>query len=188
MKDLAKGLIAPIVVFILLGLIGWLVIGQVTASADILNPSVTSIQNGDDPFGDGASNATSGQYDLYLEDIADGLLTWTSAVAGSGAVFAIFWFLGSLLLQRTVVGPSGQSKGLGLWILTAVLFFAVVIVVYLLKFQTLEIDKLMDPIYLFAYVFISVMLGFGGFWFATAIAASPVMKPSVPGAARKTRL
>ena len=187
MNDLAKGLIAPIVVFIILGLLGWLAIGQVTASPDILNQSLTSIPSGTDPFAENASNAASGQNDVFLEDIADGLLTWTFAVASSGAILAIIWFLGSLVLQKTVAGPAGQSKGFGLWLLMALLFFANVAVVYLLIFQPLEIDNLMDPMYLYAYLAFSVILGFGGFWFATAIAASPVMQPSVPWAARKIR-
>lgn len=192
MNDLAKGLLAPFVVFALLVALGWLAIDQATDSAAILNPEVSApdVPASDptaDPFADDSSAPVEGQIQTYLDDIADGLFTWVIVVTAAGLACAILWFFISQRVQSRVVAPPGQSRAFPAWVGALIVYAAICAVSYFYFIEPLGIDATMDNSLFWAFIGLAAVLGLGAYWVATAIAASPVMKPSVPLAARRAR-
>jgi len=192
MNDLFKGLLAPIIVFAILMAVGWFAIDQSTGSAAILDQSVSAVSapSGNataDPFADDAATPAEGQIQTYLDDIAAGLFNWVVIVSGAGLASAVLWFGISQRLQRNVVAPTGQTIAFPAWVLCLIVYAAVCAIFYFYFIDPLGINETMDDTMFWAFVGLAAVLGLGAYWIATAIAASPVMKPSVPLAARQAR-
>ncbi|WP_252259509.1 hypothetical protein [Erythrobacter aurantius] len=191
MKDLAKGLIAPVFLFLLLFLAGWLVIDQAASTATILDPAVTagpsSDGGGSDPFAIDAVGPNDGQIQLYLANIADGLFQWIIIITAAGALCTILWFLMATLVQRKVVGPAGQSDAFVHWVGALLGYLVICAGAYFAVIEPLNVDEFMDDAIFWGFVGSSAIIGAFVYWLATSIAASPVMKPSVPFAARLWR-
>ena len=191
MRDLAKGLLAPVILFLLLYLAGWLVIDQTANSAAILDPAVTAAPaadaGGSDPFAVDAAGPDDGQIQLYLANIANGLFQWIMVIAAAGAFCTIVWFLMATLVQRKVVGPAGQSSAFVHWVGALLGYLAICAGAYFAVIEPLKVDEFMDDTKFWGFVGSSAIVGAFVYWLATSIAASPVMKPSVPFAARLWR-
>lgn len=189
MKDLARGLLAPTILFSVLFLLGWVVISQTVDSAAVLDRSVTTAgpSTGNDPFAPGSEVTDSGQIETYLVDIADGLFQWIIVVTAAGAFSTIAWYLLSTNKQKRVVGPAGQSTAFVHWVICGFVYFGICAIAYFWLIEPLGINEYMDDTLFWAFVGLAAILGGFVYWIATAIAATPVMKPSVPFAARRAR-
>lgn len=189
MKDFGKGALVSIGVFLILGIIGWITISQVVVSPEVLDPSaaagvVDESTAYDDPFAGGAVAPSQGQIDTYLKDIGDALFKGVITVAVAGFACAFLWFMSSSWAQRSVVGPSGQANAFGYWVLFSMLFLGACAAAYFFWIEPLGFGDSMNDVWQYATFLVSVLIGLLGYWLATALAASPVMKPSVPLASR----
>lgn len=192
MKDLAKGLLAPIVLFLALYGIGWIVIDQTVDSALVLDTSVTSADTmpadaTDDPFAEGASGPDRGQIETYLLDIADGFYQWIMIVTAAGAACTIIWYFFAAHRQQKVVGPKGQSTANVYWVGCLGLFCTICVASYYLIIEPLGVAAYMNDTAFYGFIGSSAICGGFVYWLATGIAATPVMKPSVPLAAKFSR-
>jgi hypothetical protein len=183
-----RGLLVSIFIFLIVGLIGWIALYQITTPA-ILDQAVTQVPSGGggeaELFDLDSTTSTQGQFETYLEDIADGLLKWIFSISVLGCASTLAWFSWSLALQRKVVGPSGQNSAFPAWVALALVYVLGCGFIYAFVISPLHINEAMDDTTFYIFIFGGVLSGLASYWATTRLAATPVMKPSVPFAAWK---
>ncbi len=189
--DKIRPIAAPVAVFLLLAFAAVLLLKAWTASPSIVRVEVlTNVTSAAaQQFEDTAAseeapvsevNPVTAQLESYQESVFSGLLYWMGVLFAAGLLLSILWSLYAKRRERSVYGPAGQSS--------AMLFWWALLGALLLSFGATGFYVLV-PLGLTAFITEgSLTLAAGavalaallGYWLATFLAASPVMRPSVP--------
>jgi hypothetical protein len=127
-----------------------------------------------------ASDEVQNQINQRKSRISSGMRGWTLRVFAMALLAALLWSVSAMIQQSRVFGPGGQRSMLVGWIIGGIGYVALSGLNFGLYLFQLELTQWM---YLGDYVGAAMtvgVLGFFAYWIATALAASPVMKPSVP--------
>jgi hypothetical protein len=182
-------------VFLALAVLGFGLVSWLSGSDMILDQSVidaaTTAGAGDEALvasaeqvsaagGAGTDDVIGSSLTVYKEEAAKGLVTWLGWVVATGFLLAVVWSLLALKRQASVYGPAGQSSARRHWLILLTVYVGALIAAYMIIIAPLELWDIMDDIYFYAIVVFMALLGLAGYWIATGLAASAVMRPSVP--------
>lgn len=190
-----RGLIAPFIAFAIIGFIGFGIVYYQTNSTAVLDQqlidSATASGGGDDALLQDSDaellspeDPSASRMEIYLEDVFRGLRTWLSYSMLAGLAFSLAFSLMALGRQRQVCGPQGQSSARPIWWTLFALYGVTLFAIYFWLVEPLGLPSLMNDFYFYGLIVGVGILGVIGYWAATVFAASPVMRPSVPAAAR----
>lgn len=133
------------------------------------------------PFdlGTEAQESETARTELLREKARTTLATWVVLAGGASLIFATLWLLFARRAEQGVAGPAGQQGQKALWIVLLVANLIAIggIGYYLSR----EPDALpLNAIGIYGASALLGLIGLLSFWLATAVAASRVMRASVP--------
>lgn len=180
----------PVFIFVVLAFAGWLALSLYTSSPSIIRVEVVTqvtsaaAQTSQDATAEdsGAAdvNPVSAQLESYQQSVFAGLSTWMAIVFVLGALLSIGWAVFADLKQRSVYGPTGQGSAMGAWVLALLVLMAIFGATYFYLLAPLALTQFITPGSLTLVVGAVGLAALAGYWLATLLAASPVMRPSVP--------
>lgn len=125
-----------------------------------------------------AANPVAVQTELHQQNIFSGLVRWTAVTLGLSFALAVAWCFYAAQKERSVFGPKGQSSLMWLWILAAIVYLSGALAAFFLVLYPLDLP--LAPTDLALAAIGTGLAGLLGYWLATTLGASPVMRPSVP--------
>ncbi len=186
-----KPFAVPVAIFLVLAIAAVLMLKAWTSSPSIIRVEVvTRVTNAAaqqsqevvaaEAQASGDLNPVTAQLETYQQSVFSGLASWAAVLFTAGAFFAMLWTVHSARKQRSVYGPAGQGSAMGAWVLTALVLAASIAAAYFYFLVPLDLTQFITPGSLTLVAGATALVAFAGYWLATFLAASPVMRPSVP--------
>lgn len=181
----------PFIVFGLIGAAIWLFLTFATPDAALLKQStIDHVMKQAE-----AAPATGGLLDSLVapgnsatdtrkelqslqQNVLQVLLAATVGVLGLGLALSIGWGAYAHVREASVEGPKGQRSAFPAWALLIPAYAVASALLYFLALAQPTVDP--SPMPYWGRLLAIALLGGLGYWIATALAASPTMRPSVP--------
>lgn len=133
-----------------------------------------------DASAQGGADPLTVQIQSIQGNILTGLSGWAFGICAAGLALSLLWSLHAFWREQRAFGPRAQRAALPAWFIAALAYGAADVAIFFMILNRLRLTEVMTLPYYFGAVLLIGALGLLCYWLATALAASPVMKPSVP--------
>lgn len=181
----------PIFVFVALAIAGVLMLKLYTSSPSIIRVEVVTrvtnaaVQPGQEATAEesgegGDINPVTAQLESYQQSVFAGLSYWMGILFAFGALLSLGWAVFAAHKQRSVYGPACQGSAMWAWVLALLLLVAIFGATCFYVLAPFNLTQFITPGSLTLVAGAVGLAALAGYWLATLLAASPVMRPSVP--------